>query len=153
MEVFTEVLVEHRRSLDEWVCQQKSTYSAVREPQGSLTTYMKSPVIWRKFDSINQIKNVQSLLLRSPVTPMNYDFAIIPRALAPNHSKEIRACYEDQFPLNVGWQTREELNSKLGDLMLLPNVDRSLLEGFRNFLEQLPDHTGNAAYQRVVYWI
>lgn len=83
-----------------------------------------------------------------------YPFSFAQRGFPNNASKEVKAVFIESsgthFP---SFLTREELETKLGELMILPDQRALALKAhLTELVQELPLYTGDPKNSRIVFW-
>ena len=93
-------------------------------------------------------------LLAMGVAKVSYPFSFAQRGFPKNASREVTTIYLDRTDLHdASWLTREELEGKLGELMILSDQRAlAIRPHLVELLKELPEHQGESKHQRIVFW-
>jgi hypothetical protein len=83
-----------------------------------------------------------------------YPFSFGGRGFPKNASREVEKMFLDATDAhNPSYLFREDLEGKMGELMILPNQQALALRPIlADFLQALPAFHGNPKHQRIVFW-
>ena len=142
-------LVIYTETLDaamKWQADMRHTFQ-IQSAHTAAAFPVMAPLFEDKDVSLSRILTMSS--------SVSYPFSFPVRGFpSSNASNEVKAIYGDvEGPTNASYITREELQNKSGELLIIPQHQAlaarpRLLE----FIQTLPEHQGDPAHQRIVFW-
>ena len=143
LHAYTEV---YNDQTQQWECQQRSSYYVVNDGTFTMHT-MESIVSERQFESKKALKSILSMSDSSA-----FPFAFPCRTLPVNVTDEVFHAIADSFNSLTGWRTRQELEAKLGELILIGTQESyDCISPLKRIIDAMPAHDGNPDLQRLIY--
>lgn len=93
-------------------------------------------------------------LISMGINTTSYPWSFAPRGFPPNASPEVNELFLHQTDAQrASYLTRQELEGKLGELMILPDQRALACKApLQELLSALPAHNGDPSHQRIVFW-